>query len=168
MLTGCRPVEAVNATWRQFDDQPGFWVKPAATIKQRKTHNLPLSPPALELIARLRKTRGGSLVFPGRAPGQPIRTLGHVWTFVRKRTGFGADERLYSLRHTFASVGASGGLSLPVIGKLLGHTQSRTTQRYAHLSDDPVREAAGKIAAVIAGAGKAGGKVEPLARKARV
>jgi hypothetical protein len=47
------------------------------------------------------------------------------------------DARPYDLRHTFASVGAGGGLSLPIIGKLLGHTQARTTQRYAHLADDP-------------------------------
>jgi len=66
------------------------------------------------------------------------------------------------LRHTFASVGAGGGLSLQVIGRLLGHTQSRTTQRYAHLADDPLREAAAKIGAVIAGAGKETSNVVPL------
>jgi integrase len=69
------------------------------------------------------------------------------------------DARLYDLRHSFASIGAGGGLSLPIIGRLLGHTQQRTTQRYAHLADDPLREAADKIGAVIAGAGKGGAKV---------
>jgi integrase len=64
------------------------------------------------------------------------------------------DARAYDLRHTFASIGAGGGLSLQIIGRLLGHTQSRTTQRYAHLADDPLREAAAKIGEVIAGAGK--------------
>jgi integrase len=63
------------------------------------------------------------------------------------------------LRHTFASIGAGGGLSLPIIGRLLGHTQPRTTARYAHLADDPLREAANKIGAVIAGAGKSGADV---------
>ena len=65
-----------------------------------------------------------------------------------------ADARAYDLRHTFASIGAGGGLSLQIIGRLLGHTQSRTTQRYAHLADDPLREAAEKIGSAIAGAGK--------------
>ena len=69
------------------------------------------------------------------------------------------DARAYDLRHTFASIGAGGGLSLQIIGRLLGHTQSRTTQRYAHLADDPLREAAAKIGAVIAGAGKDAGNV---------
>jgi integrase len=73
------------------------------------------------------------------------------------------DTRPYDLRHTFASVGAGGGLSLPIIGKLLGHTQARTTQRYAHLADDPLREAAEKITTVITGAGKPGADVVPFA-----
>ena len=64
------------------------------------------------------------------------------------------DARPYDLRHTFASVGAGGGLSLAIIGKLLGHSQARTTQRYAHLADDPLREATAKIGGVIAGAGE--------------
>jgi Phage integrase family len=64
------------------------------------------------------------------------------------------DARPYDLRHTFASVGAGGGLSLPIIGKLLGHTQARTTQRYAHLADDALKEATKTIGAVISGAGK--------------
>jgi integrase len=72
------------------------------------------------------------------------------------------DARVYDLRHTFASVGAGGGLSLPIIGRLLGHTQQRTTQRYAHLADDPLREAADKITKVITGAGKPGAPVVPL------
>ena len=74
------------------------------------------------------------------------------------------DARLYDLRHTFASIGAGGGLSLAIIGRLLGHTQARTTQRYAHLADDPLREAADKIGAVIAGAGKNAANVTALKR----
>ena len=69
------------------------------------------------------------------------------------------DARIYDLRHSFASVGAGGGLSLQIIGRLLGHTQMRTTQRYAHLADDPLKEAAAKITAAIAGAGKDSGNV---------
>ena len=55
--------------------------------------------------------------------------------------------RLHDLRHSFASVGASSGLGLPIIGKLLGHTQAATTQRYAHLADGPLRKASEAIAA---------------------
>jgi integrase len=162
MLTGCRPTEAMKAQWSEFDAEPGYWIKPSAHTKQRRPHKLPLNPPAVELINRLRKKANGPWVFPGGIAGEPLTAMWHVWRFVRDRAGLGADARLYDLRHTFASVGAGGGLSLPIIGKLLGHTQPRTTQRYAHLADDPVREAAEKIGKVIAGAGKGGAKVVPM------
>jgi integrase len=164
MLTGCRPAEAMRAEWPEFDNESGYWIKPSAHTKQRKVHRLPLSPPAIELINRLREKRKGNWVFPGDIAGEPLKALWHVWHFVRKQTGLGADARLYDLRHTFASVGAGGGLGLPIIGRLLGHTQSRTTQRYAHLADDPLREAADKIAAVITGAGKPGAEIISIKR----
>jgi integrase len=162
ILTGCRPSEAMKAAWSEFDSEPGFWVKPSAHVKQRRTHKLPLSPAAIELVEALRKKQKGKWVFPGDKPGEHLAALWHVWHFVRDRTGLGADARLYDLRHTFASVGAGGGLSLPIIGRLLGHTQSRTTQRYAHLADDPLREAAEKIATVITGARRAAAPVVSL------
>lgn len=164
MMTGCRPAEAMQASWEDFDREPGYWVKPSAHTKQRKQHKLPLNPPALELIDKLRRKRKGQWVFPGDIEDEPLATLWHVWHFVRKRAGLDKAARLYDLRHTFASVGAGGGLSLQIIGKLLGHTQARTTARYAHLADDPVREAANKIGAVIAGAGKSGAKVVTIKR----
>jgi integrase len=164
LLTGCRPGEAMLATWGQFDSQPGYWIKPAATTKQRREHRLPLSAPALQLLADIRATRGdvdpGEFVFPGQRSGQPLQQLRTCWDEVCKHAGLTAT-RIYDLRHTFAATGAGGGLSLPLIGRLLGHTQARTTQRYAHLADDPLREAADKIATVITGAGK-GAKVVRL------
>jgi integrase len=162
MLTGCRPAEALKASWDEFDKEPGYWIKPSAHTKQRKVHRLPLNPPAIELIDRLRKKRKGNWIFPGDKPGEHLAALWHIWHFVRKETGLGKDARLYDLRHTFASVGAGGGLGLPIIGRLLGHTQSRTTQRYAHFADDPLREATEKIGSVITGAGKPGAEVVPM------
>jgi integrase len=167
MLTGCRPAEAMKSMWAEFDAEAGYWIKPSAHTKQRRVHKLPLSPAAMELVADLRERRRSlEWVFPGDRPGQHIAAMWHLWYFVRKRAGLGPDARLYDLRHTFASVGAGGGLSLPIIGRLLGHTQVRTTQRYAHLADDPLREAAAKITTVIANAGKAGAEVIVLKRDA--
>jgi integrase len=162
MLSGCRPSEAMQATWSEFDNEPGFWIKPSAHVKQRKTHKLPLSPAAIELVDRLRQKRAGKWVFPGDRAGEHLAALWHIWHFVRDRVGLGADARVYDLRHTFASVGACGGLGLPILGRLLGHTQPRTTARYAHFADDPLREAAEKIATVISGAGKLGARVLPI------
>ena len=162
MLTGARPSEAMRARWPEFDAEPGFWVKPSAHTKQRRVHKLPLSPVAIELVERLRTNRKGEWVFPGDKKGEHLAALWHVWQSVRERAGLGQEARLYDLRHTFASLGAGGGLSLPIIGRLLGHTQPRTTQRYAHLADDPLREAAEKIATVITKAGKQGAPVTAL------
>jgi integrase len=156
LLTGCRPAEAMRARFEEFDKEPGFWIKPSAHTKQRREHKLPLSPPAIELIERLRKKRKGKSewVFPGDIQDEPLKALWHVWHFVRERTGLGQDARVYDLRHSFASIGAGGGLSLPIIGKLLGHTQARTTERYAHLASNVLHEAATKITRVIVNAGK--------------
>lgn len=171
MLTGCRPAEAMKAKWSELDKEPGYWIKPSAHTKQRKTHKLPLSPAAIELIEQLRKKRGkGEWAFPGDIQGEQLKAVWHVWHFVRERAQLAKDEngkeaRCYDLRHTFASVGAGGGLSLPIIGKLLGHTQQRTTQRYAHIGDDPVREAATKITTVITGAGKPGAEIVSIQKR---
>jgi integrase len=165
MLTGCRPGEAMLATWSQVDIQPGFWIKPSTHTKQRKEHRLPLSAPALQLIADIRTRRGevesDDYVFPGQKAGQPLQQLRTCWDAVCKHAGLNG-VRIYDLRHTFAATGAGGGLSLPLIGRLLGHTQARTTMRYAHLGDDPLRAAADKVAAAITGAGKGGTKVTRL------
>lgn len=77
-------------------------------------------------------------MFPGDAHGKPVQEIKRFWHDVRKKAEL-ADIRIHDLRHTFASLLVSGGMSLPMIGKLLGHTQVQTTQRYAHLFDDPLR-----------------------------
>jgi len=168
LLCGCRPQEARLARWEQFEE-PGIWVKPSSHMKVRREHRLPLSPAAIELIERLRKRckEGSPWVFPGRHPGEPVQQLLHCWNFVRQHAGLGMDARLYTLRHSFASVGAGGGLSLHILGKLLGHSNAATTQRYAHLADDPLREAAEKIGAVIDGATNGNGGAEVLPIKGR-
>jgi integrase len=163
MLTGCRPGEAMRATWGEFGEV-GYWDKPSQHTKQRRRHRVPLSPAATDLIAKLTRKRAGNseFVFSGRIKGQPLRELRGCWEQVTARAGLDG-ARVYDLRHSFASIGAGGGLSLQIIGKLLGHTVARTTEKYAHLTDDPLREAAAKIGGVIAGAGK-GANVVPLKR----
>ena len=83
-------------------------------------------------------------VICGAVPGERIVNLQKSWRRVRARAGLD-DVRLHDLRHTFASVAVSGGMSLPMVGALLGHSQPRTTARYAHLAADPMKEAAEKI-----------------------
>jgi integrase len=95
--------------------------------------------------------RLGSYVVPGDDPERPRVDLKRPWEAVAKRAGL-LGVRLHDLRHTYASFGAGGGLGLPIIGKLLGHTQASTTQRYAHLDADPLRRASETIGSRIAAA----------------
>ena len=77
-------------------------------------------------------------LFPGEVPGQPVVDLKRFWERMRVQAEI-PDVRIHDLRHTFASLLVSGGASLEMIGRLLGHTQIGTTQRYAHLIDSPLR-----------------------------
>jgi integrase len=173
LLTGARRGEALSASWDQFDLGSGVWLKPAATTKQKKDHRLPLSAPALQLLAGMktaadkeneRRTRDGlpalPFLFPGK-DGKPQTDIKHFWAAICKKADL-QGVRVHDLRHTYASILASSGLSLPIIGALLGHTQMQTTQRYAHLMDDPLRAATERAGAIIDGAGREGADVVPI------
>ena len=90
-------------------------------------------------------------VFPGTRADSASAAIENAWERVRAAAGL-AGVRLHDLRHSFASVGAAGGLSLPIIGALLGHKHATTTARYAHLSADPLRAANDAVGARIAAA----------------
>jgi integrase len=175
LLTGARRSEALTATWDQFDLSAGVWTKPSAHTKQKKVHRVPLSAPAMALLADMRKEAvpGCSYVFPsaktsksgtGNVPPsyEPLTEIKRTWSSVCKTAGI-TGVRLHDLRHSYASVLASGGLSLHIVGALLGHTQPRTTARYAHLYDDVLRAATERVGAVVTGAPKAGAEVTSIA-----
>lgn len=140
LLTGARRGEALNARWEHFDLETAVWTKPAANTKQRRLHRAPLSGAAVALLRtiRARVPNDCPWVFPGDAEGKPLQEMKRFWDDVREKAEL-TDVRIHDLRHTFASLLVSGGMTLPMIGKLLGHTQVQTTQRYAHLFDDPLR-----------------------------
>lgn len=140
VLTGSRRNEVLAATWDQFDLEKGVWTKPAHTTKQNRMEHLPLSSQAIDLLKTMKKTAQEHFLFPSRVPGQPIQDIKKAWKTIQKRAGL-EDVRLHDLRHTHASHLVSSGLSLSIVGKLLGHTQASTTQRYAHLADAPLRQA---------------------------
>jgi integrase len=153
LLTGCRIGEALSARWEHIDSTDGIWNKPHRLTKQAKKHVVPLSKPAVELLAALRRKTNSEWVFPGPgATGHRIATF-KAWDRVRKAAGL-ADFRIHDLRHSFASELVSGGASLPLIGRLLGHSNPSTTSRYAHLYDDPLREAVERVGQVVGNGGR--------------
>jgi integrase len=160
LLTGARRGEVLGATWGQFDLANGTWTKPSSHTKQRKLHHIPLAPPALQLLAELRERSASEYLFPARN-GKPRINLNNAWATVSKAARLDG-VRLHDLRHSFASILVASGASLPMIGRLLGHTQTSTTARYAHLAVDPLRELVNRVGAVVEGVGKDGAEVIPM------
>jgi integrase len=166
LLTGARSGEVLGARWEQFNLKTGVWVKPAATTKQKSEHEVPLSAPARQLLNELKKkaAKDAEFVFPGKGGIKHRTDLKKAWPAICKAAEI-TGLRVHDLRHSYASFLVSAGLSLPVIGALLGHTQPSTTARYAHLADDPLRKATETVGAIIDGAGKPGAEVVKLTRR---
>lgn len=160
LLTGARKTEVLAATWDQFDLEAGTWSKPAASTKQKTDHHVPLSAPALQLLAEIKATARSEYLFPGRDSLRHL-DIKTSWEWVRDAAGF-EDVRLHDLRHSFASILVSAGASLPLIGALLGHSNPATTARYAHLFLDPQRAAAERVGEAIMGAKGDPGEVVPM------
>ncbi len=148
LLTGARVSEILGARWEWID-----WESRVIRLPDSKTGAKPvyLSETAikiLELLKGLPQAKESPYIIVGRVAGKPLSDLRHPWHRIRKRADLN-DVRLHDLRHTAASIGVAQGMNLPVIGRLLGHSQASTTQRYAHVDVDPALDAVNKIGAVV-------------------
>ncbi|WEZ84652.1 site-specific integrase [Rhizobium sp. 32-5/1] len=156
IFTGARLREILHLEWSHVDLERGLLLLPKSKTGKK---TIVLNAPAMELLANL--TRIGKFVIASDSAGtdeeKPRADLKRPWEAVRRHANL-TDVRLHDLRHNFASFGAGGGMGLPIIGKLLGHTQASTTQRYAHLDADPVRFASNAIGSRIMDA--MGGRIE--------
>jgi integrase len=163
MLTGARPGETMRARWDpDIDFDAGTWTKPGSTTKQATLHLVPLSAPARELLVRMKGQAKTEYLFPGREGRGHLTTIKKSWSAIAKAADL-PGVRLYdAARHSFASISASSGASLSLIGALLGHSNPATTARYAHLMLDPLREAAERVGAVVTG--KPSADIVPLKR----
>jgi integrase len=112
-----------------------------------------LGPPAQQVLSKLPKQSGAHWVFPAEAGVSHFQGVEKVWRKARDRAGL-RGVRIHDLRHSFASAALASGDALPVIGALLGHADAKTTSRYAHLADDPIRAAANRTSKRIAAAMK--------------
>ena len=146
MLTGCRLSEIMTLRWEDVDLEAAELRLPDSKTGAKVVH---LGGPAVAVLRGMTRVEGNPWVIAGRRPGSRVASLHYPWGRIRKRAGLD-DVRLHDLRHSFASGGLLVGEGLPMIGKLLGHSQMQTTARYAHLADDPVKAAADRIASRIA------------------
>ena len=164
LLTGARSAEVFGMRWDALDLAQGIWSKPASGTKQKADHIVPLSAPARQLLAdiRAKQEKPGVFVFPGTGKTGHIVDIVRAWREVCADAGI-SGLRVHDLRHSFASQLVSAGMSLPLIGALLGHSNPTTTHRYSHLFDAAQRAAVEKVAAIIDNAGKeAKAEIVPL------
>jgi integrase len=148
LLTGARLGEVLKARWSDFDLERGVWTKPSHHTKQKRTEHIPLSGPTLTLLTDMRAKAEPqeTNLLPGNASGRPLQDIKKFWKVVTAQAGI-ADYRLHDNRHTHASHLVSSGLSLEIVGRLLGHTNPTTTMRYAHIADSPLRAATERFGA---------------------
>ena len=140
LLTGARCSEILTLKWEYFNES-----KEKALLPNSKTGAkvLPIPPTAWEVISAL--PRVNEYCFPGRWGRGHIINVKDTWKRICKAGGI-SGWRIHDLRHAFASYAANSGKSLPIIGKILGHSQASTTSRYAHLAENPVAQAAAETA----------------------
>jgi integrase len=146
LLTGARRGEVLGLRWEWVDFE-GACLRLPDSKTGAKT--IPLNEPALKALADTPRIEGKDYVCPGTRPNAPLVGIYRPWARICERAKIDG-LRLHDLRHSYASIAAGAGLGLPVIGALLGHTQASTTQRYAHLAQDPLRAAAEDIGKRIA------------------
>lgn len=148
MLTGCRLGEIMTLKWDYVDLDVGEFRLPDSKTGAKIVH---FGKAVVDILEGIECLEDNPWVITGRKEGARLTDLQHPWRRMRAHAGLD-DLRLHDLRHSYASGALSLGEGLPMIGKLLGHTQVQTTARYAHLANDPIKAAAGKVSDFIASA----------------
>jgi integrase len=154
ILTGARKSEASQARWEYINWQTGVWTVPAPMSKSGKPRYIPLSQAAIALLEKQRKN-GSRYVFLSPKTGRGMNLCHHAWDKIRKQAGI-PDVRVHDLRHNYASLLVNHGRSLYEVQKLLGHADISTTQRYAHLSQDTLKDATEIVSLSLKGDGVVG------------
>jgi len=140
-FTGARKSEILTLRWDWVDFENKRLNLPDSKTGEKSIY---LNAPALEVLSNLPRQQDNPYVIVGSKEGQRLINIQKPWSRIRNDAGM-PDLRLHDLRHTFASIAVMGGMSLPMVGALLGHKHARTTQRYAHLAGNPMIAAAESV-----------------------
>lgn len=142
IFTGCRKSEILSLQWDHVNFEHSCLMLPDSKTGQKAVR---IGTHALTILSELPRLEGNPYVFPSTSKNKHFIGLTRVWHRIRSKKKTLGDVRLHDLRHSFASVGVSEGFSIQIVGNLLGHKNVTTTQRYAHLADDPVKFALNEI-----------------------
>jgi integrase len=137
VLTGARKMEILGLQWAWVDMARGVIRLPDSKTGAK---TIPLGAPALKVLKSVPQIDKNPYVFTGDKESAHLVGLPHIWERLKKRAGL-ADVRIHDLRHSFASGAVMAGDSLFLVGKMLGHATTATTEKYAHLADDPLHAA---------------------------
>ena len=148
ILTGARLTEILSLRWEYVDLANGVLRLPDSKTGAK---DIFLNEASIKLLREMPRMAGNPHVIAGKKEGARLVNLQKPWRRLRATADL-HGVRIHDLRHSFASIAAGAGMSLPVIGKLLGHTQPATTARYAHLAADPIRAASNLIGSAITAA----------------
>ncbi len=149
IFTGCRLSEITTLEWASVDFEKARIVLERHKTDQHGAKIIPLNQSALDVLKALPRVEDNPYVIVGREPGAHLINLQKPWRRLRK-LGQLDDVRLHDLRHSFASFAVGAGIPLAVIGGLLGHRSVQTTARYAHLADDPLKQASDIVGGLLA------------------
>lgn len=143
VFTGARKTEVLQAQWQHIDWRQCQWRIPEN--KSGRARYVPLSDHLMTMLGHLRHEKNGNYIFENPKTRKPYVNIYHSWNTARKEAGI-PDFRLHDLRHTAASYMVNNGVSLYDVKAILGHSNFATTQRYAHLSDDKLRDSSNILA----------------------
>lgn len=153
LSTGARLSEALQATWAQIDRESRVWRIPAANSNSKRIRSIPLNDSALEVLAQLDTEGDNVCLFLSRQTGERLTSVNRVWSRLRVKAGL-PHLRLHDLRHQFASFLVNNGRTIYEVQKILGHSDTKVTERYAHLSTKTLQAAADSASVAIRGAGR--------------
>ena len=163
LLTGSRKSEVLQAKWEQFNFDEKIWLKPSTSTKQKKVSLIPLNSFAIKILLEMKASIKNSKecvndeiistsqhLFWNTKTKKPLGDIKRFWATLCKTAGI-ENLHMHDLRHTFASILANNGIDLHQTGKLLGHSNSRTTERYSHLHNNTLRNASELVGGVVMG-----------------
>lgn len=164
ILTGARKREVLEAQWQDFDLARRIWRIPMS--KSGKSRYVPLGDGAMTVLSTMPRSMKCEWAFANPQTNKPFVSVFCAWNTARKNAGL-ADVRMHDLRHSFASLLVNSGRTLYEVQQILGHTQVKTTQRYAHLSQDTLLDAANAATRAV-GSVMLPGVIQPSAKSLQI